>query len=138
MRLRTLVLAAALLVPLVFASSSAARPAGDREVLDGLLLAAQPVIAEPADGYITFEDCDPIITNTTSRPTTITVTICNTDTFPMDVDVGDGTIATIPAGGCRTLIVEIPAGKSLHANRDGKYKLQPSPAQTEPTQQQPL
>lgn len=75
------------------------------------------------DGFISFEGCDKFFENTTDATVTVTVTICNDDPdFPMDVDIDDKIITGIDVGKCKTIVVKIPAGKSLHANRNGRYR----------------
>lgn len=64
-----------------------------------------------------------LIENTTKKPITKTVTICNDDTsFAMSVTVGDDEVAEIEAGRSKTIVVEVPAGKSLDIDRPGRYQ----------------
>ena len=77
-----------------------------------------------ASDFVTFEGCDDFYENTTQKTVTVTVTICNDDEdFDMAVDVGGAKKTTVGPGKCKTIIVEIPAGKSLHADRNGRYRV---------------
>ncbi|HLV00345.1 MAG TPA: hypothetical protein VKZ59_03710 [Acidobacteriota bacterium] len=76
-----------------------------------------------ADGFLTFEGCDDFFENTTDQMVTKTVTIRNEDEdFSMTVDIDGKEITRIDPGKCKTFVVTIPAGKSLHADRNGRYR----------------
>ena len=79
--------------------------------------------AETANGFVPFEGCDDFFENTTDAEVTKTVTICNEDEhFEMIVDVDGTEVTRIDVGKCKTIVVKIPAGKSLHADKNGKYR----------------
>jgi hypothetical protein len=81
---------------------------------------------EEKSGFVSIEGCDNFFENTGERPITKTVTICNDDVFDMEVDIDGKKITTIPEKKCKTIIVTIPKNKSLHVDRNGRYRPEPS------------
>ena len=74
-----------------------------------------------AGTWISLEECDNFCKNTTNETVRKTVIIKNTDSFSLGIDI-DGTIVdSIPGGKTREIIVDIPAGKTLHAQGNGEY-----------------
>lgn len=74
------------------------------------------------DNWIPIEYCDNFYENTTSVPREVTVSIKNdSEVIDMTVDIDGSKVAEIPKGKAKTIIVTIPAGKSLHVNAPGKY-----------------
>lgn len=70
-----------------------------------------------------FKGCDDFYKNTTAQTKTVTVTIKNTSSSDtMTVDVDGVEVTRIGPGDTQTIIVDIPAGKSVHANENGEYQ----------------
>ncbi len=81
-------------------------------------------------GYTAMKGCRGFVENLTDKPKEVTVTICNPNDFSMDVDLQkpDGVIDGAPKtrldpGECKTIVISIPPNRKLHANVDGRYRM---------------
>jgi hypothetical protein len=80
------------------------------------------VAATAAGTWVQFNACDNFYENTTKETKTVTVTIKhNSGGLNMVVDIDGTEVTEIEDGKTKTIIVDIPAGKSLHANKNGEY-----------------
>jgi hypothetical protein len=76
---------------------------------------------------IPFKRCDNFLENTTQGKVTKTVTICNDDDgFEMIVDIDGTEVTKIDPEKCKTIVVQLEKGKALHADHDGRYRIEPS------------
>lgn len=79
-------------------------------------------IATKAVGeWLPLIGCHHFYENTTDEPQTVTITIKNTSNFTMYVDKDGTAVTDLAVGETKTIIVVIPAGSWLHADRDGEY-----------------
>ena len=75
-------------------------------------------------GFTAFEEGEKFYRNLTSKTVIVTITIKNTDDdFSMDVKVAGKVVTTISKGKTVTITVEVPAGKSIKADKQGEYRV---------------
>jgi hypothetical protein len=89
-------------------------------------LADVAMAAPDLSNSIPFKSCDNFLENTTQGRVTKTVTICNDESFEMMVDIEGTKVTTIDPEKCKTIIVQLEKGKALHADHDGRYRIEPS------------
>ena len=89
------------------------------------------VAATAAGIWVSFKRCEKFYKNTTQHSEKVTITIRNNalvDTMTVDIVNIDGAMdgidnSEIEAGHTDTIILDLPAGKSLHADQDGERLL---------------